>query len=189
MNDAHDRRKARPLRGIARGAGLLRDPQPVRYRLGQISRFARLPGPRLDQRRHGVRGGQGRRRRRSRLCAKPHPRPRPCDGSAAQRRFRGWLRQRRGGRARERPALHRRRRLGLLDRGLHRRPQGAPLRPERGDRPIARGARGDQRQRRKGAAHRPQRGDSAPGRRACRGAAPPRGIRGSRAPTCFTRRW
>jgi 2-methylisocitrate lyase-like PEP mutase family enzyme len=71
MNNGHDRRKARPLRRIARRAGLLRDPQSVRYRLGQISRVPRLPGARLDQRRHGVRGGQGRRRRRSRLRAQP----------------------------------------------------------------------------------------------------------------------
>ena len=189
MNNGHDRRKAHPLRRIARGAGLLRDPQSVRYRLGQISRVARLPRPRLDQRRHGLRGGQGRRRRRSRLRPQPPPRPRRSDRSAAQRRFRGRLRQRCGGRAGERAALHRRRRLGLFDRGLHRRPQGAPLRPGRGDRPIARRARRDRRQRRKSSAHRPLRGDSAPGGRPSRGVAPPRGLCARPAPTCFTRPW
>ena len=41
-NDADDRRKARPLRRIAHGSGLLCHSQPVRRRLDQISRLARL---------------------------------------------------------------------------------------------------------------------------------------------------
>ena len=52
-------RKARPLRRIARGARLLRHAQPVRRRLGEISRFARLPGAGEHQRRHGLRGWKG----------------------------------------------------------------------------------------------------------------------------------
>ena len=68
-------------------------------------------------------------------------------------------------------------------------PRRAPLRSERGGRPIARGARRDQRQRRKGSAHR------AAARRSCaRRAALPRRcgalpLMRRRAPTCFTRRW
>ena len=92
-------------------------------------------------------------------------------------------------RPRERAALRRRRRLRLFDRGLHRRSARAPLQPERSGRAIARGARRDQRQRRKGAAHRAQRGDPAPGGRTRRGAAPPSRLTRKRAPTCSTRRW
>ena len=55
MDDADDRRKARPLRRTACGSGLFCDSQSVRHRLGQISRFARLPGARQHKRRHGLR--------------------------------------------------------------------------------------------------------------------------------------
>ncbi len=84
------------------------------------------------------------------------------------------------GRAGERAALHRRGRLGLLDRGLHRQPRRSALQCERSGRPAARGARGDQRQRREGALDRAQRSDPAPGRRPRRGFAPPSGLCGSR---------
>ena len=170
-------------------AGLLRDPQSVRCRLGQISRLARLPGARLDQRRHGLRGGQGRRRRRPRLRAQPPPRPRRSDRSAAQRRFRGRLRPRRGGRARERAALHRRRRLGLLDRGLHRRSRGAPLRPR-----AKRSSDCARRAPRSTPAAKKFCSPRAARRSCARRAAFPRRCAASRpmrrrAPTCSTRRW
>ena len=54
--------KRAPLRRTAPRARLLRDAEPVRRRLGEISRLPRLPGAGEHQRRHGLLGGTGRRR-------------------------------------------------------------------------------------------------------------------------------
>ena len=183
------RPETRPLRRTAPRARLLRHAEPVRCRLGEISCLPRFPGVGEHQRGHGLRRRKGRRRRRSGLCAQSPPRPRPGDRPAAQRRFRGRLRPRRGGRARERAALHRRRRLGLLDRGLYRRSRRPAIRRERSLRAAARGARGDQRERRDRASDRAVRSRSCVRPEAfprrCAASPPTR----RRAPTCSTRRY
>ena len=94
-HDADHRREAPPLRRTASRAGLLRDAEPLRCRLGEISRLARLSGDRDLERGHGVRRRASGRRRHARLCAEPHPRARRGGRLPAERRFRGRLRPRR----------------------------------------------------------------------------------------------
>ena len=159
---------------------MLRHAEPVRRRVGEVSRFARLSGARDDERRDGLRGRQGRRRRRPGLCAEPHPRPRPATDLPINADFEAGF-------ARDAEGVHESARLcvgaGVAGFSIedYTGDRNAPLYGlERSGRATARGARRHQRERREGLAHRAQRGDPARGRRPSRGAAASRRLCGSR---------
>ena len=104
----------------ARGAGCVRDAEPVGHRHGARARGARLQGARDDERRARLRARPARRRGRrlARGGARALGRDRRRDRPARQRRPRERLRPRPGERRGDDPRGGRRGPRRLLDRGL-----------------------------------------------------------------------